>query len=188
MSTQISISETFFKSLSSTLHFPNPHSIESAFYRFCILSILHPIRRILFRSGFEYSDPILSTQNSISTNFFQITFTKPSLPESAFYRFCILIRRILFRSDPGPLSDSTFYPPFLSIHNSVLKSPIHYSNFIFTTLIHIYILLHPLILLNYSLFHSRPHFFLLTPFSFFFLPYFFLPYFFLLKRSDGVKY
>jgi hypothetical protein len=46
LTTQILFSQTFFKSLSHSLHFPNPHPTDSAFYP-----------KDFIRSSFEYSDP-----------------------------------------------------------------------------------------------------------------------------------
>ena len=68
LSTQIPVSQTFFKSLSPTPHSPIPQPTD-----------------------FEYP-------NSRFSNFFQITFTHPSLPDSATYRFSILSEGFYFVS------------------------------------------------------------------------------------------
>jgi hypothetical protein len=131
LSTQISISTNFFQ-----ITFIYPSLPESAFYQFWILSVgfySTSIRGRLqegiggrligcgcaFDHSFpQYSDSHLSTQIFISTNFFQITFINPSLPESAFYPFHILSKG--FYSFPFSVLRSFF--------SSVLRSSFEYSN------------------------------------------------------------
>ena len=80
------VSQTFFKSLSTTPHFPNPHPTDSGFYpnRFYSDPVLSTQ---MLQSGFEYSNPVSQT-------FFKSLSTTPHFPnphptDSGLYQFRI---------------------------------------------------------------------------------------------------